>query len=126
MVLKKQKILSFREKWGMDLAIVLATIGIFLLVAGILYAVVIYRWSMDRTYFEVIIGVGITIIGEIMATAAVLIKYELLEELWWILLFSPIAFILTGVPMALAQEYKHWQQQQKAENAELKYNGEKR
>lgn len=108
----------------MDLGITLATIAFFLFFGGLLYSILIYNKSLDRTYWEVFFGVAFTGIGEMAATAAVLIKYNLLKQLWWIIPFPMLAFGLTGSTMMLLQEIKHRKQKHKADEAERKHNGE--
>jgi hypothetical protein len=107
----------------MDLGLTLATIAFFLFLGGLIYAVLIYFRSLDRTYWEVVFGVAFTIAGEMAATTAVLIKYQLLETLWWIIPFPLVAFALTGIPMVGLQEIKHQVQKRKAQQAEQRHNG---
>lgn len=103
--------------WG------LLTIGAALLSLGCLYAYYIYRAPIDRTWVEVVIGVGATITGEMMALALVLVYFNLLAQLWWIIPFPAIAFGLTGIPMAGFQEWKYRTQKQKAEKKKNEHNG---
>lgn len=107
----------------MILPLGLFAIGLILLVLGLLYAYYIYQAPIDRTWIEVVIGVAGTITGEMMALAIVLVYYDLLHQLWWIIPFPVIAFILTGVPMALFQEHKYRTQKQKAEDRKNEHNG---
>lgn len=108
----------------MDLGLVLFIIGFGLLVIGTLYAVIIYFWPIDRTWAEVVIGVGLTIGGEMLATACVLLHYGVWSKFWWIILFPLAAFILTGVPMAGLQEIKVRRQRRRGERVEKKFNGD--
>lgn len=107
----------------MILLLGLIAIGAALLSLGILYAYYIYRAPIDRTWMEVVIGVGGTITGEMMALAIVLVYYGLLHQLWWIIPFPALAFALTGIPMALFQEYKYRTQKQRAEEKRNEHNG---
>lgn len=107
----------------MILIIGLAVIVIYLLAFGFGYALYIYKWPWRRTYSEVALGVGLTILGEMAALALVLAHYSLLHQLWWIIPFPLIAFVLTGVPMMILQEIKLRQQNDKANKLDNKYNG---
>lgn len=108
----------------MPLVIGLFVIVLYLLLFGFGYALWIYKWPWKRTYTEVALGVGATIVGEMLALTLVLSHYGLLYQLWWIIPFPFLAFILTGAPMAILQEKKLRQQGDKAEKLNDKYNGE--
>lgn len=108
----------------MPLFIGLLIIAIYLILFGIGYAIWIYKWPWKRTYTEVALGVGATILGESLAILLTLAHFGLLEALWWMALFPEIAFILTGVPMMIFQEIKLRQQGNKAEKLNSKYNGD--
>ena len=107
----------------MILVLGLFTIGIALLGLGILYAYYIYKAPIDRTWIEVVIGVLGTITGEMIAIGMTLAYFNLLYQLWWMIPFPVIAFALTGLPMALFQEYKYRTQKQKAEEKKNEHNG---
>jgi membrane-bound ClpP family serine protease len=107
----------------MGLGLALISIGIGLFTIGILYAVIIYKWPIDRTWVEVLIGVSLTISGEMLALALVLIHYGLLEQMWWIIPFPIAAFACTGLPMMVLQELKIRRQKKAGEQEENKFNG---
>ena len=109
----------------MGFLIQLSIITIGLIVIGVLYAVIIYNWPVERTWLEVFIGVGVTIAGEMLATAIVLLHYELLSQLWWIIPFPLAAFACTGLPMIIGQEIKLRRQKRDGEKFEGVYNGPK-
>lgn len=108
----------------MFLLLGLSVVVIYLLAFGIGYAVFIYKWPWKRTYSEVALGVAATIAGEMVALGMVLAYYGLLYQLWWIIPFPIIAFILTGLPMMIFQEVKTRQQDHKARQLNNKYNGD--
>ncbi len=101
----------------------LLAIGLTLLSLGLLYAYYIYQAPIDRTWVEVVIGVGGTITGEMIAIGMVLAYFDLLHQLWWMIPFPAIAFALTGLPMAVFQEHKYKSQKQKAEDRKNEHNG---
>lgn len=108
----------------MFLILGLSVVVIYLLAFGIAYAIYIYKWPWKRTYSEVGLGVAATIAGEMVALGMVLVYYGLFYQLWWIIPFPLIAFILTGVPMMILQEIKTRKQGRKAEKLNSKYNGD--
>lgn len=107
----------------MGLVLILFSIGLGLTIIGILYAVIIYKWPIDRTWGEVLIGVALTISGEMLATTSVLVHYDLLRQLWWIIPFPLAAFSCTGLPMIALQEIKLRQQKKAGEEEEKNFNG---
>ena len=95
----------------MDYLISLIAVAILLLVFGIGYALYIYKNPPQdgKTYWSVVIGVGVTLIGIFIADLATLIYFDLLD-LWWTAFFPSAAFGLTGLPMAATQELKRREQ----------------
>ena len=78
-------------------------IGLILLGFGIWYAKLEYRHPIYPTYWAVIIGVGVTIVGQIaMVVTAYLLGYGVAGLIAAVV----VPFLLTGGPMAISQERK--------------------
>jgi hypothetical protein len=105
----------------MSLYLGLSIVTIGLLISGFLYAWTIYRSPIDRTWLEVVIGTGFTIIGAMGYQGLIYSYYGCLP--WWSIFFIPAAFTLTGLPQIGFQEWKFRSQKQKGERLENEHNG---
>jgi len=83
--------------------IILYLTALFLLVFGVGYA----WWEYDRpiypTRLAVAVGVGVTMIGQVVMTVT---AYSLECEVLGVAAGVVVPFVLTGVPMYVAQEIK--------------------
>ena len=95
----------------MILSINLLVVAIALLIFGVGYAALIYwrPFGPGWTWLSVVVGVALTVLGEMSAIVMVLSHYNL-QWLNWIALFAPAAFLLTGMPMIISQDYKRRKQ----------------
>jgi hypothetical protein len=101
----------------------LSAVAAGLLTFGFLYAYTIYHKPIDRTWLEVVIGVGVTITGAMIAQGVTYAHYSGSVP-WWIVFYIPAAFALTGLPMIAFQESKFRTQKRKGEDLERKYNND--
>lgn len=95
--------------------ITLLMILILALVFGFGYAIYIKKTPIDRTYVEVVIGVGLTILFIMLAQFTLYIHYS--PYPWWGVLIVPYGFALTGLPMMILQERKYNEQQKDVDDA---------
>lgn len=82
---------------------VLIGTAICLLVFGLWYAKLEYDRPVQPTYWAVIVGVGVTMIGQ---TTMVIVSYFLDYGPPGLIVGIALPFALTGLPMAIAQERK--------------------
>ena len=83
--------------------LILIAIGLILLGFGIGYAKLEYHCPIYPTYWAVIIGVGVTIVGQVaMVVTIYLLDYGAVGLIAGII----VPFLLTGGPMAIFQERK--------------------
>lgn len=106
----------------MSLILELSAITIGLILFGFLYAWTIYRSPIDRTWLEVVIGSGFTIVGAMGYQAVIYAHYNCFP--WWGIFFIPLAFALTGLPQMAFQEWKYRAQKQKGAELENEHNGD--
>lgn len=95
--------------------ITLLIISIMTLVFGIGYAIYIKKSPIDRTYIEVVIGVGFTSLFIMLAQLTLYTSYGYIP--WWGIFIVPCGFALTGIPMMILQERKYHEQKRDADDA---------
>ena len=83
--------------------LVLIAIGVALLGFGIGYAKLEYHCPIYPTYWAVIIGVSVTMLGQV---AMVITAYLLGYGVMGLIAAVVVPFLLTGGPMAISQERK--------------------
>lgn len=89
-----------------SLTLVVVAIFAGLGVLGFLYAYIIYLKPWDRTWLEVVAGVGFTILGEMTLIAVTLYYFGYLSELWPMVFIPPACYVTTGVSQIYWQERK--------------------
>jgi amino acid transporter len=83
--------------------LVITIVAACLLAFGVWYARLEYRRPLRPTYWAVVIGVGVTVAGQVVMA----IGFYLLDcGVWGIVAGIVTPFVLTGVPMAIGQEIK--------------------
>lgn len=102
------------------LEIALTTILITTIIFGFGYAKWIKDSPIDRTWIEVVIGVGVTLIMIMAAQAVTFAHYGFIP--WWGILFIPAGFALTGLPMIFLQEKKYRSQKKQANDVKNRKN----
>lgn len=97
----------------------LILIALTLLAFGVAYTFYIYYWpaAPGWTWLSVFIGVGLTLIGEAGAILVTLSFSGLLTNYWYLALYGPVAFVLTGLPMIAGQIIKYRTQKRANHNA---------
>lgn len=106
------------------LQLMIISILIVMAVLGFLYAYVIYLNPWRRTWLEVVVGVGFTILGEMTLIIVALWHYGYLSEIWWMALIPPTCYAATGISQIYWQEKKGKQGRKKAKWALRKFNGQ--
>jgi hypothetical protein len=102
------------------LAIGLTTILIVTVTFGFGYAKWIQDSPIDRTWMEVVLGVGFTLIMIMAAQGMLYLHYGAMP--WWGILFVPAGFALTGLPMIFFQEKKFRKQKEQANDVKNRKN----
>jgi hypothetical protein len=93
-----------------------------LLALGFLYAYIIYLRPWEKTWLEVVAGVGFTILGEMALIGVTLWHFDLMAQLLPMIFIPPACYITTGVSQIFWQEKKHREGRKRAKWTLEKFN----
>lgn len=85
---------------------------------GWVYAWYIDKWPIRPTWISVMIGTGAICLAEMLAIGGTLFIFGLFRQLWFMILYPPLYLITAGGPMAVIQQRKWREQQEKVRNVE--------